>query len=95
MSEQNTAPSGSEVRRSPYWMGIVAAIIGYSLALEEPAIRGIKLWAIFVCASFTVWICVLKLRNVIHGTGWVFPQTTTAILFALSLEAGLHLLFSH
>jgi hypothetical protein len=61
-------------RKIPYLLGIIAAMLGYGLSLLEPSIRGPKLWAIFFCAGFAVWISVLKLRNLIHGTGWVFPS---------------------
>jgi hypothetical protein len=82
-------------RKIPYLIGIVAAILGYGLSLLEPSIRGPKLWAIFLCASFAVWISVLKLRNLIHGTGWVFPRTNTVLLAAVVTEVWLHLWFSH
>jgi|HubBroStandDraft_2_1064218.scaffolds.fasta_scaffold274830_2 hypothetical protein len=81
-------------RKSPYLLGIVAGILWYSLALLEP-LHGPKLWAIFLCGSFAVWVSVLKLRSLIHGTGWVFPRTTTALLTALAVETGLYLWFSH
>jgi hypothetical protein len=82
-------------RKSAYVMGIAAACIFFGLALLEPSIRGPKSWVIFVCGSFAVWISVLKLRNIIHGTGWVFPRTTSALLIALTVEAWLFLWFSH
>lgn len=83
------------VRKSLYVLGIVGALLGYGLSLLEPAIRGPKLWAIFVCASFVVWISVLSLRNLIHGTGWVFPRTNLTLLPALTLEVWLYLWFSN
>ncbi len=55
--------------KSPYVLGICVATLGYGLSRLEPAIRGPKLWAIFLCASFAIWISVLKLRRLIHGTG--------------------------
>jgi len=82
-------------RKIPYLLGILAAMLGYGLSLLEPSIRGPKLWAIFFCASFAVWISVLKLRNMIHGTGWVFPRTNTILLTAVVIEVWLHLWFSH
>lgn len=82
-------------RKVPYLLGIIAAMLGYGLSLLEPSIRGPKLWAIFFCASFAVWISVLKLRNMIHGTGWVFPRTNTALLTAVVAEVWMHLWFSH
>jgi hypothetical protein len=82
-------------RKIPYLLGIIAAMLGYGLSLLEPSIRGPKLWAIFFCAGFAVWISVLKLRSLIHGTGWVFPRTNTALLTAVVVEVWLHLWFSH
>jgi hypothetical protein len=61
----------------------------------EPMIRGLKLWAIFLCAAFAVWISILKLRYLIHRTGWVFPRTNAALLSAVVIEVWLHLWFSH
>jgi hypothetical protein len=82
-------------RKSAYVMGIAAAMLFLGLALLEPSIRGPKSWVIFLCASFAVWISVLKLRNVIHGTGWVFPRSASALLIALAVEGCLYLWFSH
>ena len=82
-------------RKIPYLLGIIAATLGYGLSLLEPSIRGPKLWAIFFCAGFAVWISVLKLRSLIHGTGWVFPRTNTALLTTVVVEVWLHLWFSH
>jgi hypothetical protein len=95
MSEQETSLSKQDCRRSPYILGIIAATLLYGLSLLEPAIRGPKRWAMFLCASFVVWISVLKLRKLIHGTGWVFPRTPTALLMALAAGAWLYLWFSH
>jgi len=94
MSERS-APSNEGQRRVPYVLGIVAATLGYGLSLLEPAIRGPKLWAIFLCASFAVYVSVLKLRNLIHGSGWVFPRTNTVLLVAIVIEVWLRLWFSH
>jgi hypothetical protein len=82
-------------RKIPYVLGMFAAMLGYGLSLLEPSIRGPKLWVIFLCASFAVWISVLKLRNIIHGTGWVFPRTNTALLTVVVAEVWMHLWFSH
>ncbi len=95
MSEQGTSVLEKGYRKSPYVLGIAAAILAYGLSLLEPAIRGPKLWAIFLCASFAVWVSVLKLRNLIHGAGWVFPRTNTVLLTAVAVEVWLHLWFSH
>jgi hypothetical protein len=72
---------------------IVVATLGYGLSMLEP-IQGPKLWAIFFCASFAVWVAVLKLRQLIHGSG-VFPCTNTVLLTAVVAEVWLHLWFSH
>lgn len=95
MSGLGTSVSEKSARKVPYVLGIAAAVLGYGLSLLEPAIRGPKLWAIFLCASFAVWISVLKLRNLLHGTGWVFPRTNTVLLAAVAVEVWLHLGFSH
>ncbi len=95
MNEDASSLSQKKDRKSAYVMGISAALLFLGLALLEPSIRGPKSWVIFLCASFAVWISVLKMRNIIHGTGWVFPRTTSALLIALAVEAGLFLWFSH
>ncbi|HEY3824989.1 MAG TPA: hypothetical protein VGL82_10535 [Bryobacteraceae bacterium] len=95
MTEDASSLSQKKDRKIAYVMGIAAAILFFGLALLEPSIRGPKSWVIFLCASFAVWISALKLRNLIHGTGWVFPRTTSALLIALAVEAWLYLWFSH
>jgi hypothetical protein len=95
MIEQAKSVPQNAHRRSPYALGIAVAILGYGLSLLEPSIRGPKLWAIFICAGFAVWISVLKLRNLIHGAGWIFPRTNVALLTAVVIEIWLHLWFSH
>jgi hypothetical protein len=95
MIEQAKAAPQKATRKSPYALGIAAALLGYGLSLLEPSIRGPKLWAIFIFAGFAVWISVLKLRNLIHGTGWIFPRTNAALLTAVVIEVWLHLWFSH
>jgi hypothetical protein len=37
----------------------------------------------------------LKLRNMIHGTGWVFPHTNTTLAWVVPIEVLLYLWFSH
>jgi len=88
------AGSARKQRKIPYLIGMIAATLGYGLSLLD-SIRGPKLWAIFLCASFAVWISVLKLRNLIHETGWVFPRTNAALLAAVVVEVWLNLWFSH
>jgi len=94
MNEVATSSPGKHAKAA-YVLAIIAAILGYGLSLLEPSIRGPKLWAIFFYASFAVWISVLKLRNVIHGRGWIFPRTNTFLLTAIVVEVWLHLWFSH
>ena len=94
MSEQDQSAPRTQVRKSPYFLGIFAGILGYGLAILEP-LHGPKLWTIFFCGSFAVWISVLKLRSLIHGVGWVFPQTSSALLAAVSVEVWLLIWFSH
>jgi hypothetical protein len=94
MTSQIQAHEGSH-RKGPYILVIAVAMLGYGYSLIEPAIRGPKLWAVFFCASFAVWVAVLKLRQLIHGSGWVFPRTNSVLLTAVVAEVWLHLWFSH
>jgi hypothetical protein len=83
-------------KKVPYVLGIAAATLTYGVSLLEPRIHGPKIWIIFfICAGFAVWISVLKLRKILHGTGWVFPRTSTFLLWAVGVEIWLHLWFSH
>jgi hypothetical protein len=93
MQESSTA-AGKAHRKSPYFLGIAAATLGFVLALIEPNIRGPKLWAISVCAVVAVLVSVLKLRNLRRGTGWIFPGTNGLLLTAVVAEVWLHLWFS-
>jgi hypothetical protein len=81
--------------KSAYILGICAATLGYGLSMLEETIRGPIHWLIFLFAGFAVWVSVLKLRNLIHGRGWVFPHTNTALLTAVVAEVWLYLWFSH
>jgi len=92
-SEGVDAGSAKGQRKFPYILGIICAILVYGVSLLD-GIRGPKVWAILLCASFAVWVSVLKLRNLIHGTGWVFPRTNTALLAAVVLAIWLNLWFS-
>ena len=84
----------SSRRKSPYILGIIGGVILYGLARLEP-LHGPKLWIIFLCSSFMAWVSALKLRNLIHGTGWVFPRTDTVLLATMTLGIWLQLWFSH
>jgi hypothetical protein len=82
-------------KKVPYVLGIAAATLTYGVSLLEPRIHGPKIWIIFICAGFAVWISALKLRKILHGTGWVFPRTSTFLLWAVGIEIWLHVWFSH
>jgi hypothetical protein len=94
MTTQIQVKEGSR-RKGRYILVIATATLGYGLSLLEPAIRGLKIWAIFLCASFAVWVAVLKLRQRIHEAGWVFPRTDTVLLTAVVVEVWLYLWFSN
>jgi hypothetical protein len=94
MSEEDHSAPLTQVRKSPYFLGIFGGILWYGLALLEP-LHGPKLWTIFLCGSFAVWISVLKLRSLIHGVGWVFPRTNSVLLAAVTVEVWLFIWFSH
>ena len=81
-------------RKAVYFLGIAAGILGFVLSLDEPKIHGLKLLAISLCASLAILVCVLKLRNLRRGTGWVFPATNSVLLWAVVLEIWLHLWLS-
>jgi len=95
MSENTDSLSRRREKKIPYVLGIIAATLAYSVSLLEPSIHGTKLWAIFSLSSFAVWISVLKLRNLVHGTGWIFPHTNTVLLWVVVVVVWLHLWFSH
>lgn len=80
--------------KTQYVLTIVAATIFCGLAFLEPSIRGTALWFFFFWSCFVVWMSVLKLRKLIHGTGWVFPRTNDVLLVAISIEVGFYLWFS-
>ena len=77
-----------------YVLTVVAATILYSLSLLDPSIHGTESWVFLVWSSFIGWVSVLKLRNLIHGTGWVFPRTNIVLLTAISIETWLYLWLS-
>ena len=95
MSENADSLSRRKKQKLPYVIGITVATLVYAVCLLEPSIRGAKLWVIFCLSSFAAWISVLKLRNLIHGTGWIFPRTNTVLLLVVVVEVWLHLWFSH
>lgn len=93
MQKPSTATEKAN-RRSPYFLGIAAATLGYVLSIFD-AIHGLKLWAIFLCASLAVFVSVLKLRNLKLGAGWTFPKSNSVLLTAVVVEMWLNLWFSH
>jgi|GEM_PF-3372078 hypothetical protein len=95
MPEQVTSTEGKKNRKIQYMLWMLVAFIGYTLSLFDPSIRGPKLWLMFFCMGFASWVSALKLRNLIHGNGWVFPYTNTILLWVVGIEALLYLWFSH
>jgi hypothetical protein len=95
MSDQTSTFLDRKRQKISYVLGMVVATLVYVVSLLEPSIRGPKAWAIFLCGGFVVFVCVLKLRNLIHGVGWVFPRSGNMMLCVLAAEVWLHLWFSH
>ncbi len=95
MTEQVNSIEGKKNRTLQYVLWMLAAFICFALSLVEPSIRGPKLWVIFVCTGFASSISALKLRNVIHGTGWVFPRANTVLIWVVPIEVLFYLWFSH
>jgi len=95
MTEQMNSIAGKKDRKLPYVLWMLAAFIGYTLSLFDPSIRGPKLWLMFFCMGSASSVSALKLRNLIHGNGWVFPYTNTLLLWVVGIEALLYLWFSH
>ena len=94
MNEQNQFVKKPKPRKAPYVLAIVLAWAFYGLSVLDPTLHGPRLWAIFICCSFASWIAALKLRELLHGKGWVFPETYTALCVALGLESLLYVMFS-
>ena len=85
-------------RRREYFVAvsaIIGSVIFDSLARIEPAIYGFKGLLIFAFGGLAAVAGVFKLRRLIHGTGWVFPNSDTIIISALTAQCWLYLLFSH
>jgi hypothetical protein len=85
-------------RRREYFVAvspIIGSVIFGSLARIEPAIYGFKWLLIFAFGGLAAVAGVFKLRRLIHGTGWVFPNSDTVIISALTAQCWLYLLFSH
>ena len=85
-------------RRRGYFVAvspIIGSVLCDSLARMEPAIYGFKWLLIFAFGGLAAVAGVFKLRRLIHGTGWVFPNSDTVILSALTAQCWLYLMFSH
>ena len=89
------AASENRPRKLPYITGMLTATGGCGLSLIEPAIRGFKLWLIFIVASIAIGTCILKLRHAALGRGWIVPQSYSVMLAATVTEVWLYLWFSH
>jgi hypothetical protein len=95
MPEQVNSIKGKKDRKIQYVLWMLGAFGCSALSLVEPSIRGPKLWLMFFCTGFASSISALKLRNMIHGTGWVFPRTNTILIWVVPIEILLYLWFSH
>ncbi len=95
MPEQVNSIDEKKSSRVQYVLWMLAAFICLALSLVEPSNRGPKLSLIFFCTGFASSISALKLRNMIHGTGWVFPHTNTTLAWVVPIEVLLYLWFSH
>jgi hypothetical protein len=95
MSEQLNLAEEKRAHKVQYVLWILVAFLWYALSLLDSVIRGPKLWVIFSCAGFASSVAALKLRNLIHGTGWVLPRTNTVLTLLVSIETLFFLWFSH
>ena len=95
MPEQVNSIEATKNRKLQYVLWMLGAFIWYTLALFDPLIRGPKLWLMFLCMGLASSVCALKLRNLIHGNGWVFPYSNTILLWVVGIETLLYLWFSH
>ena len=78
-----------------YILWMTVSFILFVLSLLDGSIRGPKLWAIATCMGIATCFSALKLRNLLHGKGWVFPGTNSVLLWVVPFEAVLYLWFSH
>ena len=95
MPEQVNSIEGKKNRKVQYVLWMFVAFGQYVLSLLDPSIRGPRLWLIFLCSGFASSVSALKLRNLIHGTGWVFPRTNTILIWVIAVKTWLYLWFSH
>ena len=85
-------------RRREYFVAvspIIGSVIWDSLARIEPAIYGFKWLLIFGFGGLAALGGVFKLRRLIHGTGWVFPNSDAVTMSALAAQCWFYLLFTH
>ena len=91
-------PNAQNSRRREYFVAvsaIIGSVIFDSLARMEPAIYGFKWLLIFAFGGLAAVAGLFKLRKLIHGTGWVFPNSDVMIISALSAQCWLYLMFAH
>lgn len=93
--ESINAIEEKKIRKFPYVLCLLSAFCVFVVSLLDPSISGIKKVLICLCMGIATSISALKLRNLIHGIGWVFPQTNTVLLWTISVEIFLYLWFSH
>ena len=74
---------------------IIGSVIFDSLARMEPAIYGFRWLLIFAFGGLAAVAGVFKLRKLIHGTGWAFPNSDAVILSAMTAQCWLYLMFTH
>ena len=95
MMETAASTGEQRNRKAPYVLWMVGSFGLYALSLLHSSIRGPRLWAMFCCTVLVSSLSALKLRRLIHGRGWCLPQTNTALMWIVPIEALLYLLFSH
>jgi hypothetical protein len=95
MTEQVNSLEAKKSHKLHYVLWMLASFIWYALSLLDPSVRGPKLWVIFSCSAIASSVAALKLRNLIHGSGWVFPRTNTILTWVVAVETLLFLWFSH
>lgn len=89
-------PSRKNSRKRQYFVSIssiIVCVICDSLARMEPTMYGFKWLLIFALGGLAAVAGVFKLRRLIHGTGWDFPNSDTVIISALTAQCWLYLIF--
>ena len=93
--KKETSTANTQNSKTQYVLWMLGAFGLYALSLLDPSIRGPRLWIIFSCMGFATSISALKLRRLIHGSGWVFPRTNAILMWVIPIETLLYLWFSH